>query len=511
MQFTNQDIQQIESKGINTEEIENQLKQFESGINAINLDNAATLDKGIYKFSEHSIQRMAAQFDERKSEFNLMKFVPASGAASRMFKSLYSLREILRAGKKHEKDTNEYTALQKFVTGLKDFAFYKKMLEFIDNPEQKLKEENYLPFIDALLNTDALNYANKPKAFIDFHSYADDSRNAFREQIIEAVYYLVDADKNLNIHFTINPEFEEEMKEEYLLAKQYITDKYALDLNVSWSFQKSSTDTIAVDMENLPFKKKNGDLLFRPGGHGALLQNINELDTDILFLKNIDNIVHESKIEESILYKKALAAHLIKLLDDIHANLEILDDGNISDDDLNDILEFATEKLAIQIPDYISGLEKMEKIDYLFVLFNRPLRVCGMVKNEGEAGGGPFYVVDDQGYISLQIVEASQIDRNNTEQADILASSTHFNPVDLICYLRDFNGNRFDLNDFCDPNNGFISEKSYEGSNIKALELPGLWNAAMADWITIFVEVPLSTFNPVKEVNDLLRENHLPS
>lgn len=509
MQFTNQDIQQIKSKGIKIEEIDNQLKQFESGINAINLENAATLDKGIFKFSEQSIKQMAAQFDERKSEFDLMKFVPASGAASRMFKSLYSLREILNAGKKPEKGSSEYLALQKFVPGIKDFAFYEKTLKYIDNPEQALKDENYLPFIDAILSNDALNYGSKPKAFIDFHKYTDANRNAFREQITEAIYYAVDINQKLNLHFTISPEFEKELKEEYLQAKKEIAEKYNVDLNVSWSFQLPSTDTIAVDMNNQPFRKNKGHLLFRPGGHGALLQNINELDTDILFLKNIDNIVHESRIEDTVLYKKALAAHLIKLLDNIHANLEILDDGNISDDDLNEMFEFASDKLAMQIPDYISGLEKMEKIDYLYVLFNRPIRVCAMVKNEGEAGGGPFYVVDDQGYISLQIVEASQIDRNNEKQAAILASSTHFNPVDLICYLRDFNGNRFDLNDFSNPYAGFISTKSYEGKDIKALELPGLWNGAMADWITVFVEVPLSTFNPVKEVNDLLRENHL--
>ncbi|MBN2727658.1 MAG: DUF4301 family protein [Bacteroidales bacterium] len=509
MAFSEKDLQDFNNRGISVETIENQLEQFRNGISFVQLYKAATIDDGIFSYSQREAERLIRLYDERKDDYDIQKFVPASGAASRMFKALFSAREILQKNEKLLDGSKEKEAVDQFIAGLDKFAFYNELLSYIENPEQELKKQNHLPFLNALLDENAMNYGAQPKAFLSFHQYEDQSRNAFEEQVRESLHYAKVEDDVLRIHFTISPEFEQTLKQEIERMTYVMDQDFNTELEITYSFQSPSTDTIAVDMNNEPFRKEDGSILFRPGGHGALLQNLNDLNGEMVFLKNIDNLVHESRIEDTIHNKKLLGGVLMEIVEKVHGNLEMLEDANFPDEDLEDMLDYAREKLAIEIPKYVEAFDKMEKIDYLYTLFNRPIRVCGMVKNEGEPGGGPFYVQDESGYLSMQIVEGSQMDLSDPKQADIQKNATHFNPVDLVLYIKDVNWDNFDLNDFVDPDAGFISEKSYAGRELKALELPGLWNGAMSDWITVFVEVPLSTFNPVKELNDLLRENHL--
>ncbi len=511
MSFTDKDLIDFEQKGISVDTIEKQLEQFKTGIPKTQLYKAATPDEGIFVYSDSELSRLISLYDERKDDYNIIKFVPASGAASRMFKVLFSVWEKLAAGEAIPVDSKEQKALDVFINNIDKFAFYKELTSYIGDAQKELQNKNHLAFLDALLGESGLNYGAKPKAFLSFHIYGDTVRNAFEEQIRESVHYMASDDGNLNLHFTISPEFEHVLQEEIERLKHSFKVEYNIDLSVQYSFQMPSTDTIAVDLNNEPFRIENGSILFRPGGHGALLQNLNEIDAELVFLKNIDNLVHESRISDTIKGKKLLAGVLMEIVENVHGFLEMLEDANFPEEDLDDMFDYAREKLAIRIPEYVQAFEKMEKIDFHYTLFNRPIRVCGMVKNEGEPGGGPFYVQDESGYVSKQIVEGSQMDLTNPEQAEIQAKATHFNPVDLVLYIKDFNWDSFELNDFVDQNAGFISHKSYAGRDLKALELPGLWNGAMSDWITVFVEVPLSTFNPVKEINDLLRENHLPA
>ncbi len=509
MSFTKKDLQVFEKQGIKLDDLEKQLAQFKNGITPIKLHKAATEDEGIFVFSPREEKKFIEIYDSRKNDYSIIKFTPASGAASRMFKSLFSAKNILEQNQKLEPNSKEEDAVNTFIKGLQNFAFREELFSYIDDVEKELQNENYLPFLDALLAKDKMNYGGKPKALIDFHTYNDSIRNAFEEQIFEALHYMTNENGSLHLHFSISPEFEEDIKKEIERITQMLKKEKDIDVHIEYSFQLPSTDTIAVDLNNEPFRKDDGSILFRPGGHGALLQNLNALDTELVFLKNIDNLVHESKIEDTVRSKKMLGGLLMDIVENVHGFLELLEDANFPDEDLEEMMTYAREKLAIHIPQYVDAYEKMEKIDYLYTLFNRPIRVCGMVKNEGEPGGGPFYVQDKTGTVSKQIVESSQIDTTDTQQADIQSNATHFNPVDLVLYLKDFNWDSFDLNDFINADAGFITQKSYAGRDLKALELPGLWNGAMSDWITVFVEIPLSTFNPVKELNDLLRENHL--
>jgi hypothetical protein len=279
--------------------------------------------------------------------------------------------------------------------------------------------------------------------------------------------------------------------------------------DISFSEQKPSTDIIGVDMDNNPFREDDEKLHFRPGGHGALIENVNDLKGDIIFIKNIDNVVPDRLKEPTYLYKRVIGGLLLRLQEKAHNYLRSLETKNVSAIELNEIISFAVRDLMIELNEQFDKMSLAEKCDYLYDRLNRPMRVCGMVKNEGEPGGGPFWVKSDNGEVSLQIVESSQINPNDAAQQKIASGASHFNPVDLVCAVKDYKGRQFDLHNFIDPSTGFISIKSKDGRNLKAQELPGLWNGAMAKWITVFVEVPIITFNPVKTVNDLLRDQHL--
>ena len=385
-------------------------------------------------------------------------------------------------------------------------AVYGKLKEIFpdfDNLERDYK--NYY-FIKFLLSPDYFDYANKPKGVLPFHKYKTHIATAAEEHLHECAYY-ASSNGVSNLHFTVSEAHQSQFESIIDTVKSEMEKESGTVINTSYSFQNKSTDTIAVDLKNNPFRDKNDKLLFRPGGHGALIENLDNLDADIVFIKNIDNVI-QNHIESIALYKKTLAGVLVELQQKVFKYLNGIDEGNVKH--LDEIVDFVKNELNIGVNDGFSKYTSENKISYLKELLDRPIRVCGMVKNEGEPGGGPFWVQDSKGVVSLQIVESSQVDLANAGQAKILASATHFNPVDLVCGMRNYKNEKFDLTQFVDHNSGFIVEKTQNGKPLKSYELPGLWNGAMAKWITVFVEVPLITFNPVKTVNDLLKDPHQP-
>jgi len=510
------DQSQIAERGVSVSDIEIQLSNFRNGFPPIPLVAAATAKHGIHQVSPRRMEELTELYEAYSMDHQVIKFVPASGAASRMFKHLYEFRSYYRGTSEDQlkllKDRGP-DSVYYFFENIVKFAFFPFLIDALDKRgldfDTIMQESRYEKILNAILTERGLDFGNLPKALIPFHSYGETARTAFAEHLAEAVYYSLSAGENCNIHFTSLPQHVELMETHYQEIRQEFEEKYKIKYQVSYSIQHPSTDVIAVDSENNPLRDENGQLVFRPGGHGALLKNLGNLEADLVIIKNIDNVCHDRYKADTYLYKKVLSGYLIALQDQIFSFLNGLDNPTQSSMKVIDTMwSFVENKLNVDPPADSEKWKKEEKIDYLRKKLNRPIRVCGMVENEGEPGGGPFWVKNPDGSTSLQIVEASQINRNNPDQERILQNSTHFNPVDLVCGIRDYKGNLFDLNKFIDPNTGFITEKSIGGNVIKAQELPGLWNGSMADWNTIFVEVPLSTFNPVKIVNDLLRPEH---
>ena len=510
--LTENDKNLLTKKDIAEKTILDQLKRFKTGFPYAHLTAPAILDHGIISWDEIELRGLVDFFLENKEYYSLAKFVPASGAASRMFKDLFSFIEQYK-GKATPDDLlsrNDSTAF--FFSNIRRFAFFDELcqaaLENGMDLETLIKEQRYVEIAELLLLPHGLNYGSLPKGLLSFHTYDNESRKAIEEHFIEGAIYAANNDNIVKLHFTVSPEHLEHFEQTIDSIKGRYEQRFNVRFEVQYSIQKPSTDTIAADLNNDIFRDKDGNMLFRPGGHGALIENLNDLQEEIVFIKNIDNVVHERLINTTSEYKQALAGYLIKLQQINFEYLNLLNDGFLDDDELDEIMTFAKEKLFIDIPEYVEEYAEMEKIDYLYDKLNRPMRVCGVVKNEGEPGGGPYWMKNINDEISLQIVESSQINHDNERQESIFRSATHFNPVDLVCGCWDYNGKPFDLREYIDHNTGFISHKSKDGKELKALELPGLWNGAMADWITIFVEVPSITFNPVKTVNDLLKENH---
>ena len=514
-----EDIAQIEARGKAVEEVLSEIETFKSGIPFVSLSRHASPGDGIVAINESELDRLSKIFDEAAATGRMMKFTPASGAASRMFKLLssfynreedFSKEEILHRAAKGEEEFEEFL---EFLEGLDSFAFYDALQVVMTDSgldlEGLISKGSYREVLQFILTEKGLNYANLPKGLIEFHRYKGESRTPFEEHLVEAASYTKDIDRICRVHFTLSEEHKAQV-ESHIDGLKEKHQKDSLIFEVGYSTQNSKTDTIAVDMDNIPFRDKEGRLLFRPAGHGALLENLDKLKGDIIFVKNIDNVVPDRLKGDTVLYKKVLAGYLTELQDEIFSLLSALDEDRQSEDLILIALQFMSEKLFISIPGSFESKGLDERVDFVFSRLNRPVRICGMVKNEGEPGGGPFWVRDKDGTDSLQIVEKSQVDIGSNEQRDILESATHFNPVDLICGVRNYKGESFNLMDYTDPDAGFISIKSSGGRQLKALELPGLWNGAMADWTTIFVEVPISTFNPVKTVLDLLRKEHQP-
>lgn len=503
--ITPEDKVLLEKKGISEAQIAEQLACFEKGFPFLQLDGAASIEKGILVPTETELNEYLNAWDAYKgNEKSIVKFVPASGAASRMFKNMF---EFL--GAEYDLPTTDFE--KKFFDNIHKFAFFADLNAACEKNHGKgidalLAESNYKAIVSNLLEAAGLNYGALPKGLLKFHSYENGVRTPLEEHLVEGALYAAGKTGQVNVHFTVSTEHRELFK---ALVEEKVDEyakKYAIQYNVSFSEQKPSTDTIAADMENKPFRD-NGKLLFRPGGHGALIENLNDLEADIVFIKNIDNVVPDRLKEETVTYKKLIAGVLVTLQKKAFEYLELLDGGKYTHEQLEEIIRFVQQDLCCRKTD-IKELEDAELVIYLRKKLNRPMRVCGMVKNVGEPGGGPFLAYNPDGTISLQILESSQIDMNDEEKKAMFEKGTHFNPVDLVCAVRDYKGNKFNLINFVDKATGFISYKSKSGKELKALELPGLWNGAMSDWSTVFVEVPLGTFNPVKTVNDLLREQH---
>jgi hypothetical protein len=505
--LTHEDKELLAKKGISEEKIAEQLACFEKGFPFLKLSAAASVENGgIMRADEKGCEQYLAAWDAYKAgDKKIVKFVPASGAASRMFKNMF---EFL--GAEYDKPTTDFE--KKFFDHIHDFAFYNDLnAACLDNTGKNinalLSEHNYKAVVSNLLESAGLNYGALPKGLLKFHRYADGVRTPLEEHLVEGALYAAGKTGEVNVHFTVSTEHRA-LFEKLVAAKAAEYEaKYGTTYHISFSEQKPSTDTVAADMENKPFRDKDGKLLFRPGGHGALIENLNDLDADIVFIKNIDNVVPDRLKADTVTYKKLLAGVLVTLQKQAFEYLELLDGGHYSHEQLETIIRFVQQQLRCRRTD-LKELEDADLVIYLRKKLNRPMRVCGMVKNVGEPGGGPFLAYNPDGTISLQILESSQIDMNDPEKKAMFEKGTHFNPVDLVCAVRDYKGNKFDLLKHVDKATGFISYKSKNGKDLKALELPGLWNGSMSDWNTVFVEVPLSTFNPVKTVNDLLREQH---
>ena len=507
--FTDKDHAQLQEKGIAQEKVLDQIATFKAGIPFVDLEKAAVVGDGILKFSENEQRELISYFDENSSKRSLLKFVPASGAASRMFKALFNFLDAYEPEKEpleaYIQRTGD-TAIEQFVTGMEDFSFYGQLMERIDGKYDDNGGKVYA-FVAEMLTEQGLNYGFYPKGLLPFHRCKHGGATPFKEHLKEAARYSKSGDA-AKLHFTISPQHKAMFKEEEAISVRRISQKMDTNFDVTYSYQKSSTDTLAVDMENAPFRNKDGSILFRPGGHGALIENLNDQDADVIFIKNIDNVVVDKNLEAVANSKKMLGGLLLKIQDKAFAFAKKLEAGEVSETLLKDAKEFAENELNVRFSLEFESMDAQNQQTVLQKKINRPIRICGMVKNEGEPGGGPFWISDGKGNRSLQIIESAQIDMGNEAQVSILKNSTHFNPVDLVCAVKDHQGKKYDLLQFVDVKQGFITEKTKEGKALKALELPGLWNGAMAHWNTIFVEVPLVTFNPVKTVNDLLKPSH---
>ena len=509
--FDSHDFVQIYDHKIDISKIKQQIEYFENGIPKLKLLRPAFVGNGIHKFTTTDVSNFIDIFEQSKNDLQLQKFVPASGAASRMFKFL---SEFLNDYDFENESINAYINRKKandlaiFLAGLEKFPFYETIKNELKlNKEFKKWNNNQFDFefIKLLLSASAFDYANKAKGLLPFYNVKKNTITATELHLIETIKY-AKSDQTAKLHLTVSPEHIDDFKKIVTTQTKELEQKINTKLNVSYSYQHSATDTIAVDFENKPFRDHQNKLVFRPGGHGALIANLNALEDDIVFIKNIDN-VSLGKIDDIVDQKKFLAGFLITLQKQIFSYLAALKKP-LSAIKMIEIEKFATEQCHFVFDNSYETKKTNFKINYLQKQFNRPIRVCGMVKNEGEPGGGPFWVINQKNQVSLQIVESSQIDISNIDQLQILQQSTHFNPVDLVCGFRDFMGKKFDLTKFVDHDSGFIVQKNKNGCDLQGFELPGLWNGAMANWITIFVELPLWTFNPVKTVNDLLKPSH---
>ena len=497
--FEQNDVRQIEERGSSVSEVEAQVERFRKGFPWLEIIAPATPENGIRVLGDKAAEE-AVTYYENASVAGKCKFVPASGAASRMFKDIFAGLSALEDGK----DPGADSSVGKLASAIEKFAFYTP--EMFGTPEDSADYRRTVA--EKVLTDKGLGYGSKPKGVIRFHRYPDgECRTAFAEHLIEAQDYMRNADGSANIVFTISPEFGKLFDAALDEVRAAYEARYGVKFNISFTCQEKSTDTVAVDLKNRPFRTEEGELLFRPAGHGALIYNLNAIEDELVSIKNIDNVSNDRFLPVTAMYKKVLMGVALSLRDRIFGYLNALDAaGNTDCSALCDEIEkFLADELSITLP---ASASLAERVAILRSKLDRPIRVCGMVRNQGEPGGGPFIVKSRDGSSNLQILESVQINMGDEASREMLAGATHFNPVDLVCCLRNYKGEKFNLLDYVDQDAGFISSKSYQGRELKALELPGLWNGSMSDWNTCFVEVPLETFNPVKVVLDLLRPAH---
>lgn len=510
--FNESDREQILAHQLTVETLTKQAEKFKAGFPPAVLQDAAIVGNGILKPDTSAVEEHIRFYESNLGNFEIVKFVPASGAATRMFKDLFAFVSSYRGTEEdYEKMTQDQNqgSVFTFFKELANFAFYQelrmkyKQVTGRSIEEDQLKRE-YVRILEVLLNEEGLNYGKLPKGLLRFHRYEIDSRTPVEEHMVEGAQYAKDNEGNVNIHFTVSPDHQSSFEKHVALVKGKYEQEFDVKIHVTYSIQKPSTDTLAVDMDNRPFRNDDGSLLFRPAGHGALLENLNDIDADIVFLKNIDNIVPDKIKSVTIKYKKVIAGILLDHHKKIGETILQLD----APQGIAKAKELLQDQLGFKTGASFDELSENEQIEYLKGKLHRPLRVCGMVQSEGDPGGGPFWIAAKDGSRSLQVIETAQIDLNNENQKEIFNRATHFNPVDVVCMLKGHNGKKYDLMKHRDLEAGFITKKSKAGKALKAQELPGLWNGSMADWNTIFVEVPPITFNPVKSVNDLLRPEH---
>jgi hypothetical protein len=513
-----EDLRQIAEMGMAPEKVLRQIALFQRPPCYPELLRPCTLGDGIIALSPDRTEDFISLFEEN-SKGRCLKFVPASGAATRMFKALLSFffkEENIsrdRIEKLSAQGNEEAQHLLTFMDRIREFAFFEDLNAVLSaaglRMDPLLREGQFKKILSFLLFEPGLSYLDLPKGLVHFHRYASEKRTAFEEHLVEAASYMADEEK-CRLHFTVSPAHLDLFQGLLEQVRPAFEKRFKVSFEVTFSIQKPSTNTVAVDFENRPFHLEDSRLLFRPGGHGALIENLNDLKGDILFIKNIDNVVPDRLRLDMIRWKKILGGYLIQLQSRIFNFLDKLSSAEIGEQTADEAARFLKEELFIGLPSLFSTSPPAEKRRLLMERLNRPLRVCGMVRNVGEPGGGPFWVGHPGGGSSLQIVERAQVDPSSREQQDIFSRSTHFNPVDIVCGVKDRRGRPFDLCSFVDPDACIVTHKSKDGEELKALELPGLWNGGMAGWITVFLEVPLETFNPVKTVNDLLRESHQP-
>ena len=503
--LTQQDLKQLAQKGISEQQIETQLGQFKTGFPFLKLEAAAAIGHGIVAPDNKEGKQYVEAWQQYKAAGKrVVKFVPASGAASRMFKDMFAFVDA-----DYDKPTTDFE--KKYFDNIEKFAFYGELDAVCQKNNGKgikalMAEGNYKAVAANMLKAEGLNYGQLPKGLLLFHNYPEGPRTPMEEHLVEGALYAA-SNGEAHVHFTVSHEHMELFKQKVAQKADYYAQKYGIHYDITFSEQKPSTDTVAANPDGTPFRNSDGSLLFRPGGHGALIENLNEIEADVIFVKNIDNVVPDRLKADTVLWKQIIAGVLVTLQKKAFDYLNLLDSGKYSHEQIEEMIRFVQQDLCCRKAD-IKELEDAELVIYLRNKLNRPMRVCGVVKNVGEPGGGPFLTYNQDGTVSLQILESSQIDKSNTAYMEMFTKGTHFNPVDLVCAVKDYKGNAFDLPKYVDPSTGFISQKSKNGKELQALELPGLWNGAMSNWNTVFVEVPLSTFNPVKTVNDLLREQH---
>ncbi|MBW2599113.1 MAG: DUF4301 family protein, partial [Deltaproteobacteria bacterium] len=502
--FTESDLETIREEGLTVKELSSQLEILHSETIPLKLDRPCSIGDGIVVIPDSDRETLISIHKRAAAKGRMTKFVPASGAASRMFRDWFNYYEM-----EGFNDTKEAEILKNEIIR---FAFYDDLSDIISRDGRNIHDilrGNISEILEYILTSKGLNYTRLPKALLKFHAYPDRNRTSLEEHLVEAILYVRDKNGICRIHITTSEEHRSDVENYISSIRKYYETEYNVKFEISLSIQFPSTNTIAVDMEGKPFRDDTGRLVFRPGGHGALLKNLNTIEEDIIFVKNIDNIVPDRLKPETVHYKKILGGYLAGLQEEIFHYLRFLNENEPGKKQFSEIVRFCRKKLFAVLPSDFEEFPDTQKRDFIFDMLNRPLRVCGMVRNEGEPGGGPFWVEGKDGAQSLQIVEEAQIDARSKEQKAIWKSSTYFNPVDLVCGIRDYRGEKFDLEKYVDKDTHIVSDKSYEGKPLKVLELPGLWNGSMSGWNTIFVEVPLITFNPVKTVEDLLRDEHL--
>ncbi len=514
--LSDQDLKQIQAYGIDKATVERQIENFRNGFPYLNIVKAATLNDGILPIDDSQAEAYIQTYEQEAPQYKVMKFVPASGAASRMFKDLFAFVESYRGtDEDYQKLVSEESnrPVFTFFKRIHDFAFHDELEQAYAARHKGLHEailqREYVSVLKTLLEEDGLHYGSLPKGLLKFHRYETGARTPVEEHLVEGAHYARSADGKVYIHFTVSPEHRERFESLINAIRSEYEQRYQVSYDISYSVQKPSTDMIAVDMQNEPFRQEDGAILFRPGGHGALLENLHELDADLVFIKNIDNVVPDRLKDTTYRYKKLLGGVLLNFQARIFSYLRFLDEASeLNHEQMENIRHFVENELCVISPQVFAALADDEKVAFLIEKLDRPVRVCGMVKNQGEPGGGPFWVSSQDGTTTLQIVESAQVDMDNPQQRELFEAATHFNPVDIVCSLKNYKGEKFDLPRYVDPQAGFITKKSKDGRTLQAQELPGLWNGSMADWNTIFVEVPIITFNPVKTVNDILREQH---